>query len=446
METNNITQQQKVNNNMAVISADNYEFQICKPEIKIYNQLPTNIYKIKFSEKTGYSLLKYMDFFGNENKIKIYGDYINKVDKIIDVYNRIDKNLGVIFTGPKGLGKTLTSKILCLKLINFGYPVIVINKYYPGLIDFIESIKQSCALLFDEFDKNFPSNNNFRGLMNGNSLYYEHGIEIDDEDVTKNFSHPSSDIQQEFLSLFDGLDTGHKLFIITCNSLMNLNKLFINRPGRFHFNIQFYYPTLDNIIEYLNDNILNQYKDQINDIVKFAGRINLNYDSLRAIVFEVNLGYKFNEFIKDINIIKSYGGTNFKISAKINGEIYETYIRDLDLFEDKIRSIVLRKIQNDIKNRKNKQRELTIIFNTKDIKTRTDVRGSYYINPKNVVINSFTDNCPPPVRAVQQELTVGDVLENNEIPKEAFNRYTEPHFNLEWIEITKLDSTNLLRY
>lgn len=445
MEKNIVNPQQKVND-MAVISADNYEFQICKPEIKIYNQLPVNVYKIKFSEKTGYSLLTYLDFFGNENKVKIYGDYINKVDKIINVYTKINKNLGVIFTGPKGLGKTLTSKILCLKLINAGYPVIVVNTYTSGIIDFIESIKQSCVLLFDEFDKNFPSTNNFNGLKN-NYIIYDYGMEFDDDDYIKNSYTNSKDIQQEFLSLFDGLDTGHKLFIITCNSLMNLNKFFINRPGRFHFNIQFNYPTLDNIKEYLNDNILEMYKDQINDILKFSGRINLNYDSLRAIVFEVNLGYKFNEFIQDMNIIKIYE-TNYKISAKINSEIYETYIRDLNMFSDTTRSIVLHRQTKNNKNSKSK--DLIIIFNTKDIKPRTDIRGNYYINPKNVIISSTNteyNNCNTDITVVSPtEYTVGDALENNNIPKEVFNRYQKPNFNIEWVEIIKLNTNDMLRF
>ena len=37
------------------------------------------------------------------------------------------------------------------------------------------------------------------------------------------------------LSLFDGLDNGKKLFVITCNEVERLNAYLLNRPGRFHY-------------------------------------------------------------------------------------------------------------------------------------------------------------------------------------------------------------------
>lgn len=108
--------------------------------------------------------------------------------------------------------------------------------------------------------------------------------------------------QDEFLTLFDGLDCGKKLFIVTCNSLSDLSDYLVNRPGRFHYHLRFDYPSVDEIKEYLRDKLEPQYHNQIDDVVKFSNITDLNYDCLRAIAFELNLGNSFKEAIKDLNI------------------------------------------------------------------------------------------------------------------------------------------------
>lgn len=451
-DINNNIQQQNSNLNyeMTVISSDNNRFTICDGGVKIYNQLPIGIYKIEYSDKGGFALTRYKDFFLNEHKIKVYGNYMEKVDKIIHIYTNINKNLGVIFTGSKGLGKTLISKILCLKILHLGYPCIIVDGYKNGIVDFISSIKQSCVLLFDEFDKNFSTRNTFSSSNSDRDIFDENDHDSDQYSS----AYSSQDIQQQFLSLFDGLDTGHKLFVVTCNSLRNMNKFFINRPGRFHFNIQFYHPTVDDIAEYLDDNVLEQYKNQIEDVIKFAGKVNLNYDSLRAIVFEINLGYKFKDFIKDLNIIKTTPD-HFRIKAKINGKIYTNILRQFDLLSSHTYCInVLSTEDNTLDNRNNRvfikeDDTLQLLFNTKDIKVRKDLRDNFYINPKDVMVLNpneqyYTDYAEDTTTAPISSIPFPG--SNNKSVSSKNNPTTSNNYNIEWVEFVKINSSSEIRF
>ena len=46
-----------------------------------------------------------------------------------------------------------------------------------------------------------------------------------------------------------------------------------------------------------------EYYSQIPSVVAFAHKISLNYDCLRAIAFELNLGVDFKEAVSDLNIL-----------------------------------------------------------------------------------------------------------------------------------------------
>ena len=57
------------------------------------------------------------------------------------------------------------------------------------------------------------------------------------------------------------------------------------------------------IREYLEDKLEKQFYGEIDKVIEFAGRINLNYDCLRAITFELNQGSTFAEAITELNIL-----------------------------------------------------------------------------------------------------------------------------------------------
>ena len=243
--------------------------KIFDDNIKSYDKLPAGTFDVDYNPQEGCYLVRRPDISVLE---KPYGIHIEKADKVMESFKAFPRNLGVILSGDKGIGKSMFARLVCIRSLELGYPVIVVDACYPGVARFIDSIDQECVILFDEFDKTFRSNR-------------------DDDD------------QAALLSLFDGVSTGKKLFIVTCNELYSLNNFIINRPGRFHYHFRFNYPSPEDVREYLTDKLDPQYYVHIDKVVEFSGKISLNYDCLRAIAFELNNGNSFAEAIADLNIM-----------------------------------------------------------------------------------------------------------------------------------------------
>ena len=254
-------------------------YQIYTDDLKTYDQLPVGVYKVGFNKFTGFFLEKHPDVTITE---KLYGHHKEKVNKILDSFNKFDRNMGVIFSGAKGIGKSMAAKLMSQMAMGRGLPVILINEYLPGVSDLLNDIEQEVVVIFDEFDKTYSSGNR------------------DNEG--------GCDKQTEFLTLLDGFGVGKKLYVVTCNSLYRLNDFLVNRPGRFHYHIVFSYPTDDEIREYLTDKLDKQYLREIDSVIAFSKRVDLNYDCLRAIAFELNTGISFAEAIKDLNIVNTDRG------------------------------------------------------------------------------------------------------------------------------------------
>lgn len=266
-------------------------------DMKAYDKIPAGTYDIHCSEMTGFYLSRRPDMVINE---KVYGVQSGKVAKVLNSFKAFNRNLGVILSGNKGIGKSLTAKMIAIEAIKQGYPVILANRYIGGIANFIESINQEVMILFDEFDKTFKSRDN---------------------------ENP----QDTMLSLFDGTSAGKKLFVVTCNQLNALNDYLVNRPGRFHYHFRFDYPGADEVETYLKDKLEEKYYDQIPAVVDFSGKIDLNYDCLRSIAFELNLGTPFAEAIKDLNII-NMNETSYKLTVLFKDGYRTSCTKRLDLF------------------------------------------------------------------------------------------------------------------
>ena len=187
------------------------------------------------------------------------------------------------------------------------YPVIIIDQYIPGIAAYIESIEQEVVFLFDEFDKTFGS------VCPGAN---------------------EADPQSALLSMFDGTAQGKKLFIVTCNSLYKLNDYLVNRPGRFHYHFRFDYPSPEEIQAYLTDKLRPAYIGEIRKVILFSKKVALNYDCLRAIAFELNLGLPFEKAIQDLNIINLHEEC-YNVTLHFHGGRTMTAKRcQLDLFGD----------------------------------------------------------------------------------------------------------------
>lgn len=330
-------------------------YQIYNDDLKTYSRLPAQTYKIEFSKMAGFSLNQVSDIKITDSKI--YGVHAEKVKKILNSFDSVNRNLGVILSGDKGIGKSLFAKLLSKEGMNRNIPVIIVDNYIPGIVNFIESIEQEAILLFDEFDKTFTDTSV-------------------DEGPTP---------QTHMLSLFDGVSSGKKLFVITCNNHRKLNEYLINRPGRFHYHIRFKYPDADEIREYLKDNLAKEYWYNIEDVVMFSSKVDLNYDCLRAIVFELNTGISFKDAIQDLNIVVD-GGTDYNIFVYFsNGVVGNSRNVELDLFNfDDVQTI-----QEYVYSSKNRAYLGQISFATHNV--NFDKQSCcYIIDPDNVVID-FAD-------------------------------------------------------
>lgn len=248
-------------------------FEIYGDNLQTHDLLPPQTYVVRFAKMTGFYLEKHAPLAVEE---KVYGVHRQKVDKVLGAFGKFDRSLGVILSGKKGIGKSIFARMLGAKAVEQGLPVIIIEQYVPGIAAYIESIEQEVMVLFDEFDKTF-----------GN--------------IKAGENEPNP--QTSLLSLFDGVASGKKLFVVTCNEIYQLNDYLINRPGRFHYHFRFEYPSDAEIGEYLMDKLEEKFWPEINAVIEFSHRVDLNYDCLRSIAFELSSGASFSEAIKDMNII-----------------------------------------------------------------------------------------------------------------------------------------------
>ena len=277
-------------------------FQIYGDALKTYDKLPVGTYDVCFHKMMGFYLTSHSDLVVNEDKI--YGSSPVKVEKVLRGFQAVDRNFGVILSGRKGIGKSLFARQLAVRAKDFNLPLIIVSCYYPGIADFLSSIEQEVIVLFDEFEKTFADQ--------------EH-------------CNP----QEDMLPLFDGIDNGKKLFIITCNEVHKLNSYLINRPGRFHYHFILGNPNPDEIKEYMSDKLKPEYHHLIKKLIGFSLNVDLTYDVLRAIAFELNMGYSFEDTLMDLNISKE-GTPKYNIRVDfadgsyriVSGQRINTYSND----------------------------------------------------------------------------------------------------------------------
>ena len=248
--------------------------EIYNDTVATYDRLPAKTYIIRFAKLSGFYLDEYSDIDVAEDRI--YGNHVQKAQKVLRSFGQFGRNLGVILSGNKGIGKSLFARLLSGEALKNDIPVIIVDKYISGIASYIETIDQNIMVLFDEFDKTFGD------------------VKVPDGEV---------EAQAALLGLFDGITSGKKLFVITCNDIRKLSDFIVNRPGRFHYHFRFEYPSAEEIKTYLFDKLDKSRHSEIEHIIAFSRKVDLNYDCLRAIAFEINNGESFQDAISDLNII-----------------------------------------------------------------------------------------------------------------------------------------------
>lgn len=280
------------------------QHEIYPDDLKTGDALLPATYKVNFHPMKGFWLDEIIDFENKEEKV--YGNHEEKIDKVFNSYERFDRSMGVILSGDKGIGKSLFVQLLSEQAIAKGMPVVIVSKPFKGVAEFIDSIHQECLVMFDEFEKVFSINSD------------------------------DNESQNDLLGLFDGTSQAKRLYAITVNKLHLVSEFMVSRTGRFHYHIRFDYPTPAEIQIYLKDKLEEAYYTEIPNVIAFAHKVKLNYDSLRAIAFELNAGYSFGAAIGDLNILNT-DLQRYDINVYFtNGETSMLGSNTLDLFSEEL--------------------------------------------------------------------------------------------------------------
>lgn len=212
--------------------------------------VPVGIYNIGLS-MSGWYLEKYADKFTFD--YKIYGLQTEFCEHVLKTYKNTTGNFGIMLTGTKGTGKTVTAKILANY---FDLPVIIVKDMgdsNQAMIEFLSGFNFDCVLFFDEFEKNF------------------------------------SDKDSTILQIMDGVyNSGYrKIFLLTTNE-MTINENLVGRPSRIRYVRRFGNLDLKTVEEYLDDAL--EVPEARQELIDFIDTLTIStIDILKTIVNEVNI-------------------------------------------------------------------------------------------------------------------------------------------------------------
>jgi hypothetical protein len=183
---------------------------------------------------------------------------------------------------------TMLTKVISTTLAAKGISTVVINEcMYGDLFNkFIQMIDSECVVLFDEFEKVYPT-----------------------------------DVQEKMLTLLDGVFPSKKLFLFTSNSSSRINSHLMNRPGRIFYVLKYAGLDSEYITQYCNDVLVD--KSYIDEICRLSLLFSaFNFDMLKALVEDMN---RYNEsptqVMKLLNAIPEDTGNNsFDVELSYKGE------------------------------------------------------------------------------------------------------------------------------
>lgn len=237
-------------------------FRFYGDAVNIHNALPPGTYIINFDPMFGFSLEKSASIGVHE---KAYGNISERVDKVFRNYESSNRGLGVMASGPKGMGKSMLLRSIAEHGASLGYATVIVDQFYDGLVNFLDSLGE-VILVFDEFEKTFDA-----------------------------------DEQAIMLPMFDGLSMQKRLCVVTLNDDSRISSYAMDRPGRFHYNFTFDYLGENEIRQFLSDRNISE--SRIDNVVSYARFRDINYDHLRAIAQELSLfDGDFDSLMEDLNI------------------------------------------------------------------------------------------------------------------------------------------------
>lgn len=220
--------------------------------VSLSQNLPVGFWKVSYEELQGifFEKTNYSTAHG-----KIYGNSEKIANHIVEHFNRVKngKNFGVLFSGERGLGKSLSVKLIIEKLCK-DHPVVFVDGPNEGLSDLLNTVKNG-VIVFDEFEKTFD----------------------DDEGQ-----------QENLLSILDGkTNENNNLYLFTVNNTYRMNDNLISRPGRIMYHYKFKTLDVETIRAYLEDAL--DDKSRVEEAVDELTNYNLvSMDILSSLALEMN--------------------------------------------------------------------------------------------------------------------------------------------------------------
>lgn len=234
--------------------------------LRVDDNLNPGRYRLDFDPNSGFFLTTLPTM---PAPAKMYGNRDHLISHIIKAYSQSDRSLGILLSGPKGIGKTLFANHLLANMMAQDRPVVMVTGYAPGIENVLDQLPNDTVVFFDEFEKHFDKK--------------------DGE-------------QDQLLSLFDGVSPFKRMYVLTLNNLDYTSSYLLHRPGRFHYHLTFQNPKGSEVEEFLNDFVKDGYKNQIPAVVRYTNLTDVTYDHLRAIASELNTGLPFDQILDIVNV------------------------------------------------------------------------------------------------------------------------------------------------
>ena len=293
-------------------------FRRVEGDFGIIDKVPVGVYNIGLSMQ-GWYLERFADEFVFD--YKVYGLQNEFCDYVLKTYENTTGNLGIMLTGTKGTGKTVTAKMLANR---FNLPIIIVKDMgdnNQGLIEYLNGFNFDCVLFLDEFEKNFS-----------------------DEDST-------------ILQIMDGVyNIGYrKIFLLTTNYL-TVNENLIGRPSRIRYIKKFGNLSIKTVEEYLDDALL--VPEAREGIIEFIDSLSIStIDILKTIVNEVNIHgvdsleeckdfFNVNRLNYEYRCIKGYVDYDVFVGNPSKYNI-DSFLRDVEKYKNRF-NVVAPKFLGDI--------------------------------------------------------------------------------------------------
>jgi hypothetical protein len=224
----------------------------------IVDTLPAGVYTLDYNKFRGWLFTPTTMYTVPET---LYGNTVSRADRVMQSFNARSTGLGVLLSGRKGAGKSLLAKLIALRCIEAGIPVVTLQQAIAGqdFTGLITAINQPLCVFVDEFEKLYIPNDN-----------------------------EETNPQAHLLTLLDGVTHNDKrLWLFTANSSGSVHEALLGRPSRIFYNFKYKGLDPEVITEYCKDNLKDKSRAQ--DVLAIGRKLELfEFDGLKSVVEEIN--------------------------------------------------------------------------------------------------------------------------------------------------------------